>query len=131
MFSRLAHFATTRRRWVLAGSVAVLLGFLALAGGTFSALKAGGFDDPASGSSKARTILDDNFGGSPNLLLLVTPDNGASLTSPADGRRRRPGDRPAPAGPGRGQRDVLVERPAGQPARRGRPVRADRRARPG
>jgi RND superfamily putative drug exporter len=83
MFSRLAHFVTIRRRWVLAGSVAVLLGFLALAGGTFSALKAGGFDNPASGSSKARTILDDNFGGSPNLLLLVTPGTGTDLTSPA------------------------------------------------
>src|SRR3954447_19840238 len=83
MFTRLAHFVTSRRHWVLAGSVAVLLGFLALAGGTFSSLKAGGFDNPASGSSKARTILDDNFGGSPNLLLLVTPGGGAELTSPA------------------------------------------------
>jgi putative drug exporter of the RND superfamily len=83
MFSRLASFVTFRRRWVLAGSVVVLLGFLALAGGTFSALKAGGFDNPASGSSKARSVLDDNFGGSPNLLLLVTPAASAELTSPA------------------------------------------------
>jgi putative drug exporter of the RND superfamily len=83
MFSRLAHFVTTRRRWVLAGSVAVLLGFLALAGGTFSALKAGGFDDPASGSSRAASILDAQFGGTPNLLLLVTPNAGAGLTDPS------------------------------------------------
>src|SRR5437660_10447153 len=83
MFSRLASLVTFRRRWVLAGSVLVLLGFLALAGGTFSALKAGGFDNPASGSSKARTILDAGFGGSPNLLLLVTPAAGGQLTSPA------------------------------------------------
>jgi putative drug exporter of the RND superfamily len=83
MFTRLAHFVTVRRRWVLAGSVVALLAFLALAGGTFSALKAGGFDDPASGSSKARTILNTRFGGSPNLLLLVTPNSGAALSSPA------------------------------------------------
>ncbi len=82
MFARLAHLVVTRRRWVLAGSVAVLLGFLVLAGGTFSVLKAGGFDDPASGSSKARTVLDDRFGGSPNLLLLISPGSEASLTSP-------------------------------------------------
>ncbi|MFL6160774.1 MAG: MMPL family transporter [Jatrophihabitantaceae bacterium] len=83
MFSRLAHFVTAGRRWVLAGSLIVLLGFIALAGGTFGALKAGGFDDPAAGSSKARAILDAQFGGSPNLVLLVTPQAGADLTSPA------------------------------------------------
>jgi len=83
MFTRLAHFVTARGRWVLAGSVIALLAFLALAGGTFAALKAGGFDNPASGSSKARTVLDSRFGGSPNLLLLVTPAAGAGLNSPA------------------------------------------------
>lgn len=82
MFIRLAHFVTVRRRWVLAGSVVVLLGLLVLAGGTFSVLKAGGFDDPASGSSKAQTLLDDNFGGAANLLLLVTPGTGTELTDP-------------------------------------------------
>jgi RND superfamily putative drug exporter len=83
MFSRLAHFLLTRRRWVLAASVLVLVGFATLAAGTFSVLKAGGFDDPSSGSSRAKVVLDSRFGGSPNLLLLVTPARGASLDSAA------------------------------------------------
>jgi len=76
MFARLTTLVVQRRRWVLIASGLVLLAFVVAAAGTFSVLKAGGFDDPSSGSSQARTVLDDKFGGSPNLVLLVAPADG-------------------------------------------------------
>ncbi|GAA2524466.1 membrane protein [Winogradskya humida] len=53
-----------------------------LASGAFSALKSGGFDDPQSDSSRAAALLNRDFGGQTNLLLLVAPANGAALDSP-------------------------------------------------
>ncbi len=76
MFARLTHLVVQRRRWVLIASGLVLLAFVLAAAGTFSVLKAGGFDNPSSASSRARTVLDDKFGGSPNLVLLVAPADG-------------------------------------------------------
>ncbi len=84
MINRIAWLTVHRRRLVLAVSVAVLLGFLALALGAFSVLKTGGFDDPRSDSSRARTLVDRNFGGETNLVLLVTPTSSqTSVDDPA------------------------------------------------
>ncbi|HEX2903658.1 MAG TPA: MMPL family transporter [Jatrophihabitans sp.] len=76
MFARLTALVVHRRRWVLIASGAVLLGFALAAAGTFSVLKTGGFDNPSSGSSQARAVLNDRFGGAPNLVLLVAPADG-------------------------------------------------------
>src|SRR6476646_10843672 len=75
VINRLAHLTVHHRRLVLAVSVGVLLGFLALAVGTFSVLKTGGFDDPKSDSTQAKNLLDQNFGGQTNLVFLVSPTN--------------------------------------------------------
>ena len=83
MINRLAHLTVHHRRLVLAVSVGVLLGFLALAVGTFSVLKTGGFDDPKSDSTQAKNLLDHNFGGQTNLVFLVSPTNpGRSVDDP-------------------------------------------------
>lgn len=86
MFAALTKLVVSGRRGVLIASGVVLLGFVLAAAGTFSVLKAGGFDNPSSGSSQARAVLDQQFGGSPNLVLLVAPRNGdlSSAQSTAD-----------------------------------------------
>ncbi len=84
MINRLAYLTVHHRRLVLAVSVGVLLGFLALAVGTFSVLKTGGFDDPKSDSTQAKNLLDQNFAGQTNLVFLVSPTNpGRSVDDPA------------------------------------------------
>jgi len=86
MFTRLAHLITTRRRLVLIASGLVVAAFAVASAGTFAALKTGGFDNPHSDSYRARQVLDADFGGSPNLLLLLTPRDG-NLASAADTAR--------------------------------------------
>ncbi|GAA2568066.1 MMPL family transporter [Winogradskya consettensis] len=75
-------FFVRRGRLVLVMSAAALVVMAVLASGAFSALKSGGFDDPQSDSSRAAALLNRDFGGQTNLLLLVTPTNGAALDSP-------------------------------------------------
>jgi putative drug exporter of the RND superfamily len=68
-----ARFIVHRRRTVLV--VAVLLAALAGAfgGSVAKNLSNGGFDDPEADSTRAREIVEEQFGaGSPNLVLLVT-----------------------------------------------------------
>jgi RND superfamily putative drug exporter len=64
--------------------VAAVLGF-----GAFSRLQDQGFADPAAGSTKAKTLLDQKFGGEPNIIFLVHARSGtvdsAAVTS--DGER--------------------------------------------
>ncbi|KDA42216.1 MMPL family transporter [Frankia sp. B2] len=72
MFTPLVALVTRRPRLVLVLTLLVLLGAGGLAGGAFGKLQTGGFDDPASDSSRAEDVLDARFHGRPNLLLLVT-----------------------------------------------------------
>ncbi|MVO89457.1 MMPL family transporter [Streptomyces sp. p1417] len=76
MFERIAELAIRRSRLVLvvAAVVVVLMG--ALGAGAFGKLLGGGFDDPASQSSRAREVIDDKFGGETNLVLLVRSADG-------------------------------------------------------
>ena len=55
----------------------------ALGVGAFGKLQNGGFDDPASPSSRAAQLLDSRFGGSADLVLLVRPTVGGSIDTPA------------------------------------------------
>ena len=83
MFTRLADLVLHRRRLVLIVSAVLLAVMAILAVGAFSVLKSAGFDDPSSDSSRAQALLDHDFGGQTNLILLVTPRDGATLDSPA------------------------------------------------
>jgi RND superfamily putative drug exporter len=57
-------------------TVLFLLGAAVLGVGAFSKLQGGGFDDPKSASTHVANELDDRFGGTPNLVLLVTARSG-------------------------------------------------------
>ncbi|WP_141202853.1 MMPL family transporter [Streptomyces griseorubiginosus] len=75
----LAAFAETihrRAKLVLVLSAVVLVVMGALGAGAFGRLKAGGFDANGAQSTRATQIVDDTFGGSPNLVLLVTARSG-------------------------------------------------------
>ena len=59
---------------ILGGVVLVLFGVIGA--GAFGKLEAGGFEDPSSDSSHAAAISRAHFTASPNLVLVVTPDDG-------------------------------------------------------
>lgn len=65
---------------VLALLAAVALAAVGL--GAFGKLKGGGFDDPHSPSSRAAAVIEEEFGGEDNLVLLVTAEDG-DLNAPA------------------------------------------------
>ena len=71
MFYRLGLKIVARARVVLAMSVVALVISAALGVGAFARLLSGGFDDPASASSQAKVLLDQKFGGEPDLIFLV------------------------------------------------------------
>jgi RND superfamily putative drug exporter len=82
----LRRFATTlvaHHRAVLIGALLFLLASFAYGGSVANHLNNGGFTDPASPSSRAETILDQEFHtGDPNLVLVVTAKAG-TVDSPA------------------------------------------------
>ncbi|BEP13498.1 MMPL family transporter [Acidothermaceae bacterium B102] len=71
MFSRLGQLVVTRARLVLALAL-VVLALSAVSGvSVFSRLLSGGFDDPSSASSRAAALVNQTFGGEPDLIFLV------------------------------------------------------------
>jgi putative drug exporter of the RND superfamily len=83
MLTRLARFTVRRRRLVLAGTLLAFLFAGAIGGGVAERLSSGGFEDPNAESTRAQRLVDETFGnGTPNLVLLVTADNG-SVDDPA------------------------------------------------
>ncbi|MFI7241763.1 MMPL family transporter [Streptomyces qinglanensis] len=76
MFERIAELAIRRSRLVLSIAAVVVALMGALGAGTFGKLLAGGFDDPASPSSRARDVIEKEFGGETNLVLLVRAADG-------------------------------------------------------
>ena len=71
MFYRLGLKIVARARVVLAMSLAALVISAVFGIGAFARLLSGGFDDPASASSQAKVLLDQKFGGEPDLIFLV------------------------------------------------------------
>ena len=77
MFSRIGRFTVRRRRLVLVLTFLVVLLAGALGGGVFDRLVNGGFADPDAESTRAADLLEDEFGaGAPNVVLLVTANEG-------------------------------------------------------
>ncbi|WP_062212524.1 MMPL family transporter [Streptomyces sp. NBRC 109706] len=76
MFDRIAELAIRRTRPVLivAALAVVLMGVVGA--GAFGKLVGGGFDDPASESSRAAAVIEERFGGESNLILLVGAPEG-------------------------------------------------------
>ncbi|MCZ4121051.1 MMPL family transporter [Streptomyces sp. H39-S7] len=71
MFERIAELAIRRSRLVLIVAVVTVALMGVLGAGAFGKLLGGGYDDPASPSSRAGKIIDEKFGGQTNLVLLV------------------------------------------------------------
>ncbi|EFC83969.1 MMPL family transporter [Parafrankia sp. EUN1f] len=107
MFTAVAKIVTRRPRLVLLLTLIALLGAGVLGLGAFGKLESGGFDDPASASSRAADLVDERFGGEPNLVLLVTarPDiTGQTQTGQTQSGQTETGqavDDPAVAAAGR------------------------------
>ncbi|MGW7087349.1 MMPL family transporter [Streptomyces sp. NPDC054871] len=76
MFERIAELAIRRSRLILilAALAVALMGVLGA--GAFGKLQDGGFNDPASESSRAREVIDEKLGGETNLVLLVRAPEG-------------------------------------------------------
>ncbi|WP_432825203.1 MMPL family transporter [Dactylosporangium sp. CA-092794] len=98
---RYGTFIHRRARLVLVVAVLLLAAAAAAGAGVFGRLEGGGFDDPASESSKAQRLVDERFGGQPNLVLLAhaaggsvdTPDAKSAGQRLADELGREPGVR--------------------------------------
>ncbi|AZK98008.1 MULTISPECIES: MMPL family transporter [Streptomyces] len=76
MFERLAELVIRRSRLILVVAV-VALALMGAAGvGAFGKLLGGGFDDPASQSTRAGEVIGEKFGGETNLVLLVRAPGG-------------------------------------------------------
>lgn len=76
MFERMAELAIRRSRLVLIVAVVAVALMSAVGAGAFDKLKGGGFDDPASPSTRATKVIDEKFGGETNLVLLVRSPDG-------------------------------------------------------
>ncbi|MFD4258278.1 MMPL family transporter [Streptomyces sp. NPDC058534] len=82
MFERIAELAIRRSRLVLVITAVAVVLMGVLGAGAFGKLLPGGFDDPSSQSSKAKTVISDKFGGESNLVLLVrAPEGGVDAAA--------------------------------------------------
>ncbi|MGW1562973.1 MMPL family transporter [Streptomyces sp. NPDC002144] len=84
MFERIAELAIRRARLVLIVAVVATALMGALGSGAFTKLLGGGFDDPASQSTRARDLIDKKFGGETNVVLLVRAGDGRADTPSAE-----------------------------------------------
>ena len=71
MLHRYGEFITRHARLMLVVSGVALVAMALVGMGAFGKLRTGGFDDPASQSSRAAAVVDAKFGGAANLVLLV------------------------------------------------------------
>ncbi len=76
MFERIAELAIRRSRLVLVVAVVAVALMGVLGAGAFAKLLGGGYDDPTSQSSRAAKVIDREFGGETNLVLLVSASDG-------------------------------------------------------
>jgi RND superfamily putative drug exporter len=82
VFYRLGLIIATRAKIVLALALAAVALCAVLGVGVFGSLLSNGFDDPASASSQAAALLDQKFGGEPDMIFLVHARTG-TVDSPA------------------------------------------------
>ncbi|KAA9163633.1 MMPL family transporter [Amycolatopsis acidicola] len=82
MFVRIGRFAATHARAVLAVAVLFMIGAGVLGTTAFGKLQSQGFTDPGAESSQAQDLIQRNFGGTSDFLLLVQASSG-SVDDPA------------------------------------------------
>ncbi|MFF2848795.1 MMPL family transporter [Streptomyces sp. NPDC058001] len=88
MFERIAEVSIRRSRLVLVVAVVAVALMGVVGAGAFGKLLGGGFDDPASQSTRAAEVIDEKFGGETNLVLLVSAPDGR-IDTPAAQRSGR------------------------------------------
>ncbi|MGW5864926.1 MMPL family transporter [Streptomyces sp. NPDC055239] len=76
MFERIAELAIRRSRLILIATAVAVALMGVLGAGAFGKLLGGGYDDPASQSTRAGKVIEEKFGGETNLVLLVRTDEG-------------------------------------------------------
>ncbi len=79
----MGSFVVRRARLVLVVAVLAVVGFGVLGFGAFGKLKTGGFQDPGADSTTAQTLIDQRFGGSDGVVLLVHAEAGTVDGAPA------------------------------------------------
>ena len=90
MFASWGAFVYRRRRWVLALVVLATVGSGLFGLGLFDRLSQGGFDDPASQSSQAARVVQQNFGRTGgDVLAVYTAPEGKRIDDPAIAGRIR------------------------------------------
>src|SRR5688500_2863444 len=84
MLTRFANVAVRRSRGVLVAALLFVVLAGAFGGGVAENLTSGGFEDPATESSRADEALAERFDtGVPNMVLLVTAPEGADVDTTA------------------------------------------------
>ena len=79
----MGSFVVRRARLVLVMAVLAMVGFGVLGFGAFGKLKTGGFQNPGAESTTAQTLIDQRFGGSDGVVLLVHAEAGTVDDAPA------------------------------------------------
>jgi putative drug exporter of the RND superfamily len=88
MLHRYGTFVARRARLLLAIAALLMIAAGVVGVGAFGKLKNGGFQDPAAESTRAQQVIDAQYGGGTNLVLLVTAKTGSvdDAGGAADGR---------------------------------------------
>ncbi len=87
MPANLARYIVNHRRIVLVLGLVFVAVAGALGGNVAEKLSNGGFEDPNAESTQAKVLVENRFGGgTPNLVLLVSAADGATVDSPATQR---------------------------------------------
>jgi putative drug exporter of the RND superfamily len=83
MTGAIGGFVVRRARLVLVAAMLAVVGFGVLGFGAFGKLKTGGFQDPGADSTTAQMLIDQRFGGSDGVVLLVHAEAGTVDDAPA------------------------------------------------
>jgi RND superfamily putative drug exporter len=76
MTGSIGSLVVRRARLVLVAAMLAVVGFGVLGFGAFGELKTSGFQDPGADSTTAQTLIDQRFGGSVGVILLVHAEAG-------------------------------------------------------
>lgn len=77
MLRRIAELSLRRARALLLLTLLAVVAMGAVGFGAFGKLQGGGFNDPDSPSARAADVIEKEFGGDSNLVLLVRADSGS------------------------------------------------------
>ncbi|MFC7481626.1 MMPL family transporter [Luedemannella flava] len=76
MFERYGFFVARNAKLLLIISALAFAAAAVVGLGAFGKLQNGGFEDPTAESARAQRLIDDNFGGATNLVLLLHAKDG-------------------------------------------------------